>query len=284
MVHPDFVVASFSSNEARILRRSDWACLQTFHVPATSVECADVAVDGATLLTGLGDYTVRLWDATTGECELFFETPRTNFNLHRRVRLFGDHILLVDFVGNIKVWDRFTGELTLSFARDDHNFVDWDATADGLISLSLDGCIHLWNFATRLCCVVVLGDENAHPRVGRIVSDGKRVAVNWHHDGPRGGTDVWDFETGDIIVNLPVSSLNAIHLIGNLLVGVLSVARKIQLWDIETGQNIRCFNFDAFSSISAQVSCSALFLSESIRGRASEAAVLDFGEDIPFCN
>ena len=102
--------------------------------------------DGAHLLSGSDDRTVKVWDAENGTCLLTL-TGHTYYVWSVAYSPDGKHIASASWDQSIKVWDAFSGEClrTLTGHKDVVDSVSYSPDGSRVASGSDDGSIRTWN-------------------------------------------------------------------------------------------------------------------------------------------
>ena len=105
--------------------------------------------DGKHVLSGSGDGTARIWDATTGDNTLTLTHSRTNWVVAVAWSPDGTHILTGSSDGTARIWDATTGDNTLTLT---HSYwigaVAWSPDGTHILTGSKDGTAHIWESTT----------------------------------------------------------------------------------------------------------------------------------------
>ena len=195
--------------------------------------------DGHHILTGSGDRTARIWDATTGDNTLTL--THTSWVTEVAWSPDGHHILTGSIGGAARVWegiaciwDAATGDNTLTLTHTDPvNAVAWSPDGHHILTGSMDGTARIWDATT--------GDNTL-----TVTHTDPVIAVAWSPDGHHiltGSRDrtarIWDATTGDNTLTLTHTrwviavawSPDGHH----ILTG--SVDGTARIWDATTGDN-----------------------------------------------
>ena len=187
--------------------------------------------DGTHILTGSGDGTARIWDATTGDNTL---TLTTNSDV-KAVKWSpnGTHILTTSEDGTALIWDASTGDNTLTL---NHERIitraAWSPNSTRILTGSADGTARIWDATT--------GDNTL-----TLTHTDWTPAVAWSPDGTHvlirsdGSTvRIWDTTTGNNTLTL--KHKNAVRAVAWLPDGTHVITRSgstARIWDTTTGDN-----------------------------------------------
>ncbi|KAI9359961.1 WD40-repeat-containing domain protein [Zopfochytrium polystomum] len=244
-VHRDWLLTGPDFNyEGRcdILRRSDGQLLRALNTDDGTVYCAYIdPSDGRTVLTGLTDGTVRLWDATTGACRLVLRANRRRYSI-RLVHMSKSRIVAFCEFHAVKLWDRATGDLIREYEGGEVDFNIISAHGDCVAEIGLDGTIQLWNVETdQRRQLVVQSMDLVETLVGALQYDGVYIAV--YAPGAR-AIHVWDSETGALIFELQVGM--STFLTFSISCGLLATlsrreneASEVEVWDLKSGLKVQ---------------------------------------------
>jgi len=233
-----------------------------FACPGTmpgGVGWAEFSPDGQTVLTVWADFTVRIWDARTGQ-------PVSQPMLHRdSVRLAhfspeGRLVATASADASARVWDAHTGQpLTAPLPHGDR-VLDVRFSPDGrwIVTASADGTARVWETRTgqpvgrRLQhrkdpaasletdeCAAEFGEstelEPSDVLLAKFSPDGRRVVTTCRD----GEVRVWDPATGQLIVGPLAHQRSVAHVRvspdGSRLVTV-DLDGTARVWDLRTGQ------------------------------------------------
>ena len=167
-----------------------YAETQIFGGHSDSISSAAWSPDGAHILTGANDGTVRVWDARTGETtlELIHQRPVNAVAWSPD----GAHILTGTMDGAARVWDARTGETTLTLTHQSSvNAVAWSPDGAHILTGTRDGTARVWDARTGETTLELTHTDWV-------------TAVAWSPDnariltGSRDGTArIWDATTGE---------------------------------------------------------------------------------------
>ncbi|KAI9343786.1 WD40-repeat-containing domain protein [Zopfochytrium polystomum] len=257
----------------KIFRRSDMSDMQTLRaadIHDWDATCVEINQEGTVAVTGWSDWKVRVWDLSTGACNLVLEGLQGVPAFVGWVRCF----LFAAYFGGARVWDGNTGRLRQTL-NPDSSAVHWCTNGVSLFSLSGDGTIQCWNPATGRCDrVIAQGDSTSQRGCGSIFVEARHIVTFWY-----GESDVCvrDFETGNVVATIrtgcPLSASVVVDS-GRL---VLSTVDELQVWDLSTGQNFRRLPARLVRNLSIQVDGTTICFADFESG-----VVFDFGTGVPF--
>ena len=178
--------------------RLDCGLLKIFRGHEHWVNSVCFSTDGAKIVSGSGDKTVRIWDSITGKLLLCLEghddsVENVGFNPD------SSRIVSGSKDKTIKLWDSITGELlmTLSGHDDAVRCVGFSPDSSRIVSGSKDKTIKLWDSITGELLMTLSGHDDAVRSVGfspdssRIVSGSKDKTIK-----------LWDSITGELLMTL----------------------------------------------------------------------------------
>ena len=187
--------------------------------------------DGTHILTGSGDGTARIWDATTGDNTL---TLTTNSDV-KAVKWSpnGTHILTTSEDGTALIWDASTGDNTLTL---NHERIitraAWSPNSTRILTGSADGTARIWDAST--------GDNTL-----TLTHTDWTPAVAWSPDGTHvlirsddSTVRIWDTTSGNNTLTL--KHKNAVRAVAWLPDGTHVITRSgstALIWDTTTGNN-----------------------------------------------
>ena len=195
--------------------------------------------DGHHILTGSGDRTARIWDATTGDNTLTL--THTSWVTEVAWSPDGHHILTGSIGGAARVWegiaciwDAATGDNTLTLTHTDPvNAVAWSPDGHHILTGSMDGAARIWD-ATTGDNTLALTHTNSLIEVAWS-PDGHHILTASEDDTAR----IWDATTGDN--TLALTHTNSLIEVAwspdghHILTGSMDGTARI--WDATTGDN-----------------------------------------------
>ena len=105
--------------------------------------------DARHILTGSGDGTARIWDATTGDNTLTLKRARKEWITAVAWSPDARHILTASRDGTARIWDATTGDNTLTLTHTDWvRAVAWSPDSTQILTGCQDGTARVWD-ATR---------------------------------------------------------------------------------------------------------------------------------------
>ena len=149
--------------------------------------------DGARLVSGSADRTIKLWDVKTGEC---LQTLEGHSNWVMSVAFSPDGARLVSGSADrtIKLWDVKTGECLQTLEGHRHGIwsVAFSPNGQSFVSGSADRTIKRWAAATGECLQTMMGHEHGVWTVA-FSPDGRSLASGSADQTVR----LWDAATGE---------------------------------------------------------------------------------------
>ena len=180
--------------EPRVLDAESWPLLATLTGHTGEVYSVGFSPDGAHLVSGGDDGTVRLWDAASGAPLATLTGHRSDVN---SVGFSPDGARLVSGGedGTLRLWDAASGA-PLATLRGHEGWVtsvSFSPNGKRLVSGGEDGTLRLWDAASGALLATLTGHEGAVNSVG-FSPDGKRLVSG----GGDGTVRLWDATIGAI--------------------------------------------------------------------------------------
>ncbi len=163
--------------------------------------------NGTKIVSGSGDYNIKIWHTTTGACFMTLTGDDGHKDWVRSVAWSYDGTKIISGSDDktIKIWDAIIGIclMTLTGANGHNNAVmsvAWNNDGTRIISGSDDKTIKIWDAITGTC-LITLTDIDRHRNCVRSVA--------WNSDGTKivSGSDdttikIWDALTGTCLMTL----------------------------------------------------------------------------------
>jgi tetratricopeptide (TPR) repeat protein len=240
---------AFSPDSRRFLAGGDDECLRLYDM-ATGIEVHRFAggwvvafsPDGRRILSS-GDKTVRLWDADTAK-ELRQFKGHTEGVLSAVFSPDGRQALSSSNDNTIRLWDVQTGEEVRRFQAHTAAVSQAVFTPDGrrILSGSEDGTVRRWDAATGQ---EIHRFQDTRTRVWSVAvsPDGRRALSS-----DDGALQLWDLATGEELrrVAAPWGGVQRVVFApdGHHALRTEHFQRKLRLWDVDTGQEEKCFSVE----------------------------------------
>ncbi len=200
--------------------------------------CLAFSPYGKRLLSGGGDGTIKIWDASQKQDSHTFKGHRNGIH-SVRFSPDGKRIASAGRDDTIRIWDADTGAEKLILEGHSRDVLCVDFSPDGkrIVSAAGDDTIRVWDTNTGRERLTIGGHSRIVFSVG-YSPDGKRIVGS----GDDHEVKVWDAETGTETMTLKGHS-SVIHCVGFSPDGKQIVSagadKLIKLWDGATGQETK---------------------------------------------
>ncbi|WP_369491744.1 NB-ARC domain-containing protein [Streptomyces sp. BF23-30] len=203
------------------------------------VRAVAVSPDGTWLVTANADYTMRIWDATTGALRKVIACPT---DLIRSVTITpdGDRILSAGNGRNLRLWDARSGTCLTHFPVGSAQWTGALAigpNADWVATDSSDGVIGIWDLASGTRRHALTGrSRNMHALA--VTPDGATLVSAADH----GDVRLWNPVTGRLLrsVSGHSASVRAVAISRDgRWVASAGGDQTIRVWDTTSGEGVR---------------------------------------------
>lgn len=208
----------------------------------TFVNGVAITSNGQFVATNSSDYSIRVWDATTGD-ELYqldaFE--QTNLGMATEFSPDDEYLATSDFSGNVILWDYVERIIIHSWEHDGYVWhVEFSPTATTVASVGSDGFLKLVN--TRTGTEIRSLRYDTSPLRGLAFSpNGRQILVS----SEDGDVILWDADTGERLLvmsgHTTIANDVAFSPDGNRAASVDNNGLMI-IWDLTTGREITRVN------------------------------------------
>jgi eukaryotic-like serine/threonine-protein kinase len=196
--------------------------------------------DGERLASSDGEGTVKVWDARTGRPLLAFVHAAQQMVYGVCFSPDGGQLASGCWDSTVKVWDARTGQerATLRGHHGPVSAVSFSPDGRALASASWDQTVKLWGLSSHQGCVILKG-HTAQALSVAFSPDGRLLASG----GLDGTVRLWTPQTGQQRRTL-VGRGDGVQGVCFSPDGrrIASAARVVQVWEVETGQEILSFN------------------------------------------
>jgi WD40 repeat protein len=213
--------------------------IRTFQIHSGSVESIAFSPnDGANVLAGCADGTLKFWNTKTGR---IIQSVRAHSTSVTSVAYSpdGTHILSGGYDGTLNLWNAATGLLIHSFRGHSRAVSSVAFSQDGtrVISSSHDTTITVWDAATGQP-IRTIELKDATPNSVAFSLDGSIISGNDDHT-----LKVWDAKTGMLTRTFAERFLRVKSVAFGPYTSIISGNddNTLKLWDTKTGRLIRTF-------------------------------------------
>ncbi|NJL23492.1 MAG: protein kinase [Leptolyngbyaceae cyanobacterium SM1_3_5] len=199
------------------------------------INCFAISPDGQSLITGSADFTIRLWDLTTGEAIRTLQGHKTFVNAIETSPN-GRTLISGDADGEIKLWNLATGQVTRSLQAHAGpvNAIDINPDGSTIATGSADKTVKLWSAATGTVIHTLSGHSSSVNAID-FSPDGKLIASG----SADNSITLWNVVTGKELRTFSghTGYVNTVlfNLDGKTLISA-SADSTIKVWDVATGQ------------------------------------------------
>ncbi|KAJ7619034.1 WD40-repeat-containing domain protein, partial [Mycena rosella] len=224
---------------AGIQRRRDATLILQGH--DNGVNCIAISADGAHIVSGSEDHTIRVWDARTGEPVMEPIQGHTEWVFSVAFSSDGAHIVSGSDDRTIRVWDARTGEAVMEPIWG-HTDRVWSVAflPDGahITSGSDDHTIRVWDVRTGKATMEPIQGHTDFVLSVVFSPDGARIAS--------GSVDrtirVWDAKTGEAIMEPIQGHTDWVQSVAfspdGAHIASSSDSHTIRVWDVRTGKAV----------------------------------------------
>ena len=226
----------------------EYKLLKTLVGHSSNVYSVAYSPDGTKFVSGLGDETVKIWDANTGKC---LKSLKGHLYFVNSVAYSpdGKRIISGTVDGIINIWDANTGQHIKILGRELTPVTSVSYSPDGTKIISGSRYIRIWNANTGQCLQTLKGHSS-------LVN-----SVSYSPDGTKiisGSSDktikIWDANTGQCLKTLEGHS-DAVESVvyspdGRKIVSG-SLDNTVKIWDANTRQCLKTLegHSDAVNSV-----------------------------------
>ena len=240
--------------------------LKTFKIEDGVVKALRIIDDGKTLRCDYYDGSVRLWDITTGVKKDFRPAPPRGLRGIPRYNMMGQEVAAADLYlnnvdnkgifavgeidGKIRLDDAMTGQHLKTLQDHKNRISKLVFSPDGTLLVSgayNQAPLRLWDVTTGKLLKTLTKDLDIHRHILNFSKDGKTLACS--ATMPKAGSrkiELWDVATKTLRTTLLITKLDS--KIGQLAfspdsktVAGVSGNDKIQIWDVNTGEELSSF-------------------------------------------
>lgn len=206
--------------------------------------------DGARIATASEDWTVRIWDAATGE-ELIMinvDMPEPSPEVLRYVPLNlnwinwgvlavafspdGDRLVTGSTLGRLLIWDVATGKLLTTLQEFGTSIFDVSFSADGTLAVSTTGsAFHIWDARTGES--IMSEEAPSHEAAVKLSQDGQSLSIS----SSLGDVTIWSIPERKQIKQLKIAPDTAVVAFSPDASALLTISADgaLRSWDAQTG-------------------------------------------------
>lgn len=208
----------------------------------TAVACGLIPSSGPCIVSGSWDYTVRIWDANTGDVTAVMK-GHTAAVLCIALSSDGGHIASGGDDDTVRLWDTNTKTVVAIFEghRSGIYAVAFSPDTTRIASGSIDHTVRLWDVLSRSEVAPVLAPEDSGVSALVFSPDGSRLAIGTNS----GSVAVQDVKTGERVINALTMHMGTVSSLVFTVSGtcVLSGSwdSSVRMWSATTGECVAVF-------------------------------------------
>ncbi len=217
--------------ESRILAR-------TLQGHRGEVNACAIGADCRTVVSAGDDYTVKIWDLTTGEAKMTLRGsgPMMACAITRDGRLVAGG----DTAGAVHLWSAVTGQTALNLTPADAAIYGCDISPGdrAIVAACADGMVRVWDLHTGSLTAQLAGHDKAVYDV-RFTPDGEQIVSA----GEDGTLRIWNLSSLSQTGALKQTSYHSLRSCAvsrsGRFVAAVSDRAALTVWDMATGQVVR---------------------------------------------
>eukprot|EP00505_MAST-04D_sp_SCG-Rhode-Island_P005284 Stramenopile-MAST_4_protein_5284 len=225
----------------------------TFKGHFDRVTSVSFSPDGASIVSGSEDKTVKVWSVESGECVTTFE-GHCNYVSSVSFSLDGASIVSGSEDNSARVWSLKSGECVTTFTGHSHSVSSVSFSPDGasIVSGSRDKTVKVWSVESGECVTTFEGHSSRVMSVS-FSPDGASIVSGSMDDTVK----VWSVESGECVTTFEghsnyVSSVSFSPDGASIVSG--SWDKTVKVWSVESGECVT--TFEGHSSFVKSVSFS----------------------------